>query len=236
MEKLSENIYVDISKNHRFGSDAFLLADFSSPRKKDRVCDFGTGCGIIPLVMCKRFFPYSITGIDIQAEAIDLFKSSISASKVDTKLTPMLCDIRTLSTEMNMQFDLVTCNPPYKLANRGILSSSDSDKLARHETECTIDDVCNSAARLLNFGGRLCICQRPERLLDVLESMRRHKLEPKRVRFVAKDKDSAPWLFLVEAKKGSQPFLKVEPTFYMYENDEQSAQLNKIYGNEQEAE
>lgn len=232
MEKLSENIYVDISKDHRFGSDAFLLADFSAPRKKDCVCDFGTGCGIIPLVMCKRFSPTSITGIDIQTEAIELFASSIALSTTQTKLTPLLADIRKLPVEMNMQFDLVTCNPPYKIANRGILSESNSDKLARHETECTIDDVCQAAAKLLNFGGRLCVCQRPERLIDVLEAMRRYKLEPKRVRFVAKNKDTAPWLFLVEAKKGSQPFLQVEPTFYMYENGEQSDRLRAVYGNE----
>ena len=60
---------------------------------------------------------------------------------------------------------------------------------------CSIDDVCAAAAKLLQTGGRLCVCQRPERLLDVLESMRAHKIEPKRVRFVQKRGDTAPCFF-----------------------------------------
>lgn len=32
-EKLSENIFVCAGENHRFGTDAFLLADFSEYKK-----------------------------------------------------------------------------------------------------------------------------------------------------------------------------------------------------------
>lgn len=53
-EKLTENIKICISAEHRFGTDAFLLADFANPRQKDLVCDLGTGCGIIPLVMSRK--------------------------------------------------------------------------------------------------------------------------------------------------------------------------------------
>lgn len=233
VEKLSDDIFVHIDKNHRFGTDAFLLADFANPRKKDTVCDFGTGCGIIPLVMCKRFSPKSITGIDVQNDAIELFKRSVEASTVNTVLIPLLSDIKELdrtALTAESEFDIVTCNPPYKTGGSGILSESSSDKIARHETMCTIDDVCKSASGLLKFGGKLCICQRPERLLDVLATMRENGIEPKRLRFVAKDENGAPWLFLVEGKKGSKPFLQVEKTFFMYDNGEFSAELKRVYG------
>ena len=103
----------------------------------------------------------------------------------------------------------MTCNPPYKASGAGIESGIDSERIARHEIKCDIRSVCAAAARLLRFGGRVCLCQRPERLADVLCAMREYGLEPKRLRMVAKNAESAPWLFLVEGKKGSKPFLQV---------------------------
>ena len=88
--------------------------------------------------------------------------------------------------------------------------------IARHEVLCTIGDVCKSANRLLKFGGRLCMCNRPERLADVLNAMRSNNIEPKTLQLVCKDYSSAPWLFLVEGKKGAKPSLKVLPNKYMY--------------------
>ncbi|MGN0594348.1 MAG: methyltransferase, partial [Hominimerdicola sp.] len=56
-EKLSDKIQICISSEHRFGTDAFLLADFAKPRHKDLVCDFCTGSGIIALLMERNFQP-----------------------------------------------------------------------------------------------------------------------------------------------------------------------------------
>ena len=50
-ELLDNNIEICVSKEHKFGTDAFLLADFAKPRHKDKVCDLGTGCGIIPMLI-----------------------------------------------------------------------------------------------------------------------------------------------------------------------------------------
>ena len=93
-----------------------------------------------------------------------------------------------------------------------------------------MEDVCNAAARLLKYGGRLCLCQRPERLADVISAMRAADIEPKRLRFVAKTPSSAPWLFLLEGKKGSKPFMQVEPVLSVYDGDEFSAEMSRIYG------
>ena len=214
MEQLAPDLSVCITRDHRFGTDAFLLSDFAAVRRKDLACDLGTGCGIIPLLWFRdrQQGPKMAYGVDIQPLAD-------------------LSDLAALKEKLPFgSFDLVTCNPPYKKAEHGILSSSDSDIIARHETMCSIDDVCAAAAKLLQFGGRLCICQRPERLLDVLEAMRRHKIEPKRVRFVQKRGDTAPWLFLAEGRKGGNRFLKVEaPLLIQDEQGDFSPELRRIY-------
>jgi tRNA1(Val) A37 N6-methylase TrmN6 len=231
IEKLDENIKINVTKEHRFGTDAFLLADFAKPRHKDSVCDLGTGCGIIPFVLEKRFSPKFIYGVDIQTLAIEQFTKSISDSNLQEKVFPILSDLKNLPKELlEIDFDVVTCNPPYKLVGTGILSGTIAEQIARHEVKCTIQDICNTASKLLKFGGKLCLCQRPERLVDTINAMQNSGIEPKRLRFVAKEKNSSPWLFLIEGKKGAKPFLNVEPTFFVQENSQISEELLKIYG------
>ena len=82
---------------------------------------------------------------------------------------------------------------------------------ARHETDCTLEDVCACGFRLLKDGGRLALCHRPERLAEVLAVLRAHRLEPKRLAFVKNRPDAAPWLFLVEAQKNRRTGLRIEP-------------------------
>ena len=69
-EKLTEKLFVCASSDHRFGTDAFLLAYFSGYRAKDKVCDLGTGCGIIPMIMQKSLPPAVTYAVDIQEGAI----------------------------------------------------------------------------------------------------------------------------------------------------------------------
>lgn len=229
-EKLSEYISVCITPEHRFGTDAFLLAYFASPRKKDTVCDLGTGCGIIPLLMLRDCSPRLIYAVDIQQQAIEQLKDSLRVSGLEGKIIPLLADLKEMGCLPAGAFDVVTCNPPYKAGGTGILSELAAEQIARHEVLCTMEDVCNAAARLLKYGGRLCICQRPERLADVISAMRAADIEPKRLRFVAKTLTSAPWLFLLEGKKGSKPFMQVEPMLSVYDGDEFSVEMSRIYG------
>ncbi len=229
-EKLNDKISVCISKEHGFGTDAFLLANFAMPRMKDKVCDLGTGCGIIPLIMCKKNLPKEILAVDIQPKAIAQLNMSLEKCELNGVITPLLSDLKELSKEYNDSFDVVTCNPPYKANGAGILSSTSADKVARHETMCTIEDICKTASRLLKFGGRFCLCQRPERLSDVIYAMKQSSLEPKRLRLVAKTPNDKPWLFLIEGKKGSKPFMTVDPTLCVYDGKEFSKEMIEIYG------
>lgn len=228
-EQLGTDLSICVSPIHKFGTDAFLLSDFAAVRHKDTVCDLGTGCGIIALLLYKNAKPRHCHAVDIQVQAIDQLKQTLSHNQIDA-ITPVLGDLKSLDLPKG-SFDVVTCNPPYKADGAGILSELTAEKIARHEVLCTIEDVCNTASSLLKFGGRVCICQRPERLCDVLCAMRAAKLEPKKIRFIAKHANEAPWLFLVEGKKGSKPFLQTLPTLAVYTDDdtEFSPEMQVIY-------
>lgn len=231
IDPLGGDFSVVVSKEHIFGTDAVLLASFSNIRKRDVACDLGTGCGIIPLLWCKKQTGH-ITAVEIQKKACSQLEKSISLNSLLERITVVNHDLRDLKGSVPFgAFDLVTMNPPYKKVGAGIESLSESDKIARHETMCGIDDCCAAAAKLLRFGGRFCLCHRPERLCDVMVSMRQHNLEPKRLRFVSKNENGAPWLFLIEGKLGARSFINIEKNLYIETTDgKPSEELLKIMG------
>lgn len=230
-EPLTGGIYVYSSEEHRFGTDAFLLASFSGWRRKDIAADLGTGCGIIPMIMQRDDPPAKVYGVEIQEQGIMQFRMGIEKSGLsEERVTPVLADLKVLWNDAPYgQCDLVTCNPPYKAYRAGIESSLTAQKIARHEILCNIYDVCEAAKKLLKFGGRLCICNRPERLADCMDAMRKSGIEPKRLRFVAKNPESAPWLFLLEGKKGSKPFMQVEPQLHIRTESGDCDEIRRLY-------
>ncbi len=230
-EPIGGGIVVYTSREHRFGTDAFLLTGFSRYRRRDLVCEFGTGCGIIPLLMQKKAPPKQIYALDIQEQAIMQTKMGMEASGI-TAITPICADLRELWEGAPIgQTDLVLCNPPYQPCGSGYECSLEAQRIARHGVHCLPEDVCNAAARLLNFGGRLCICGRPERLPDYICAMRAAGMEPKRLQLVSRTAKDIPWLFLLEGKKGAKPFLQMEPPFIMYENGQLTEQAAALYPN-----
>ncbi len=219
IENLGSGCKVAVSDEHGFGTDAVILANFASPNKKDRVCDLGTGCGIIPLILLRNGCGKTITGIEIQKKGYEQALESVKLSNASEKVTIVNGDIKNIKELFShASFDTVIMNPPYKAANGGIESKENYAKIARHEVACTIDDVTAAAKHLLNFGGRLCLCNRPERLTDTIVSMRNAGIEPKRLRFVSKFFDTEPWLFLIEGKKGGKPFINVEAPLAVYKS------------------
>lgn len=218
IEDLGEGIGVVVSKQHTFGTDAMLLADFANPKRNDVACDFGSGCGIIPFLWLRDGKCAEITAIEIQENACDQITRSLVLNNTE-KITVLNRDLKDISDLKLGSFDLVTMNPPYKIENGGIKNEEDFATIARHETLCNMDDIAKSAARLLRFGGKLCICHRPERVFDAMYSMRANGIEPKTLKFVSKKGDTQPWLVLIEGKRGAKNGLKVEGNLVAYNDD-----------------
>ena len=129
MEQLAPDLSVCITRDHRFGTDAFLLSDFAAVRRKDLACDLGTGCGIIPLLWFRdrQQGPKMAYGVDIQPLAVEQLRFTIEQSDLGQRMQAVQADLSDLAALKEKlpfgSFDLVTCNPPYKKAEHGILSS-----------------------------------------------------------------------------------------------------------------
>ena len=89
---------------------------------------------------------------------------------------------------------------------------------ARHDLECTLDDVCRAAASLLRFGGRFCMCLPPERLCDAVELMRKCSLSRNASDSPNTRRATSPTLCLCEGRRGGKPSLAVLPDIVLTEN------------------
>lgn len=234
-QPLGKGFYINVSRNHTFGTDAVLLSDFASVKKVNSHCDLGAGCGIISMLLLKNEIVKSSFGVEISDEAVEL--ASLTAEEfAKDSFFPKKADIRALKGVLPFgEFELVTCNPPYKAEGAGILSDGQRDIVARHEIMCTLEDVISAASHLLRSSGRFCLCQRPERLSDIICLMRQYKLEAKRIRTVSKKEGEEPWLVLVEGRRDAKSGLRILPPLFVYDNDGNlSEEMIKIYGDYKE--
>lgn len=231
IEPLGEGRNILVSDQHTFGTDAFLLADFAAPKKKDNVCELGTGCGIIPTLWLGKGEVRTVLGIDISEEACELASQTARVNGDTLHFEVMCIDMRKISGVVDREhFDMVCCNPPYFDPRSGYISPDPERATARTELECSISDVCAAAKYLLKYGGRLCLCHRPERTVDVFSAMRENGIEPKRIRVVQNTPGGAPWLILTEGKRGGKPSLLWEQPFVMRdEKGGDSPMLDRLY-------
>ncbi|HPU95281.1 MAG TPA: hypothetical protein PK488_00250, partial [Bacillota bacterium] len=127
-------------------------------------------------------------------------------------------------------FTLAISNPPYIKHGGGLEGDSGARALARHEIGCTFDDVAKAASELLVPAGRFALVHRPDRLADIICSLRSWGLEPKNMRMVHTRASEPPVLVLVTSVKGASAGLKIGPSLLIYgEDGKYSEETNDIY-------
>jgi len=216
----------------RFGTDAVLLSHFAAPRRRDRVCDLGTGTGVIPLLLYAREDTIDADAVEIQPDMAEMAARSMALNGLAARIRVHAGDLRDIRGLLpHGQYDLVTCNPPYGKAGGTLLNPAQSKRLARHEETCAIGDVARAAAWLLHGGGRLCCVFPAARLLELIDALRACRLEPKRLRLVHSRADKAAHLCLAEAMLDARPGMIAEPPLIIYTpSGAYTEEMNRIYG------
>lgn len=214
----------------RFGTDAVLLSDFAKTAPSQRTLDLCTGSGIVPLLLAAKTATPRIDGLEIQHEYADMAARSVQYNHLEERVHIACGDLRN-PPYGKASFDVITCNPPYIKNGGAVKSNADSKLIARHEIACTLDDVVRTGALLLKPGGQLFLVHRPQRLVDVLCSMRTYGIEPKTLRFVVPMQDKPPMLVLIGGRLGGGAELKALPALVMKNKDGSDTQeVHQIYG------
>lgn len=143
-EPLDGGVFVYVDDGRTFGADSLLLADFARPagwgsaRERERVCDLGTGCGIIPLSWYAR--PRSpdappVEAVELSPDAAALASRSVTENGLAGRIRVHLADWTSLPPSFEAGgFDRVVCNPPYFAPASGRTSVPAGRRLARHES------------------------------------------------------------------------------------------------------
>ena len=198
-----------------------LLSDFAKDIKKNaEVVDLGTGTGIISILLCGKTNLKHITGIEIQKDVADMAKRSVELNKLEKRIEIKNEDIRKISKNFPANsIDAIVANPPYKRENTGLTNKDTTQLISRHETMCTIEDIAKASSYLLNSNCSIYMVHRPDRLIDIIESFKKYKLEPKIIRYIYPKINLEPNLVLIKATKGGKSFLKTLKPLIVYNED-----------------
>lgn len=215
-----------------FGTDAVLLAAFAKICRGWRVADFGCGSGAVTLLMYGRQSGAHYTGIEIQPKLYALFEKNIKMNSLDLSIDAVQGDIAEICKDYCGCFDAVVSNPPYEKAGSGVLPANESHAVARFEVKITFDALCLLAAYVLKPGGKFYFIHRSQRLPELMASVLKAGLAPKRMRMVHKDLKSFAGHTLMECVKDGRPYLKIEPPLIIYNSDgTRTTELEEMYRN-----
>ena len=219
----------------RFGVDAVLLSHFVRVKKKQRVLDMGTGTGILPILLAAKTEAAWITGLEIQPEIAAMAKRSIDGNGLENRVEIISGDIKRVTSLLGAAtYDVVVTNPPYTRAGGGLKNPEESKAIARHELFCTLEDVLRSGAQMLKPQGEFYMVHRPDRLTDILEGMRKMKMEPKLLQMVCPREGEAPSLILVKGIRNGKPGLKILPQLLIYDKEGRYTKETRLIYSENE--
>lgn len=232
LDKVNERITLIQKKDGlTFGTDAFLLASFIKPRASGRAAELGAGTGIISFLLASRNKFSSVHAFEIQEDFASLAKRNAEYNELSERVCVIQSDVRDLKVSEYGEFDAVFTNPPYMKTDSGKRNESDRKYIARHEVCGDISDFCAAAYRLLKHGGKFYAVWRPDRLCDLIYSMRQHRLEPKIMTLVCATPHTPPSMVLVSATKGGASGMSLTAPLILYRDGttELSDEAQKIY-------
>lgn len=220
------------SEMFQFSLDSILLPNFVTLNKNTKkILDIGTGNAIIPIILTTKT-DADITAIEIQKDVCQLAQKSIQMNSLDSQIKLIHHDINQYYLECDTeQYDVITCNPPYfKVSETSKLNDSEYKMIARHEIKLDLERLMKVSSKLLKNKGIVAIVHRPDRLVDIITTMKKYNIEPKKMRLVYPNQKKEANILLIEGKKNGNSGLKIlKPLYSHLDNGDYTLEIQKYF-------
>lgn len=211
---------VQDTEGFKFSLDTILLANFVKIKKtKTKLIDLCTGNIPIPLILSKN------KNLDIYAVELQekVFKQAQKAIKINNlkNITLINEDVKNIGKKFETDtFDIITCNPPFfKFSEKTNSTKNKMKSIARHEIEVNLLQIMQISRKILKNNGYLYIVHRTERLIEILECMKKNNIEPKTIQFVFPKKSKESNIVLIEGSKNGKSGIKILKPLIVHNED-----------------
>lgn len=215
----------------RFGMDSVLLAEFAQIRETAHVADFGSGSGILPLLLYGRRKGSTFECIEIQQSIAEMSERTISVNHLE-----QIMHIRCGNAENALEWfepcsmDAVICNPPYASPGTALESPYSTRAISRNQQSGTLPGFFRSAFMILKGRGRFIMVYPAPGMFQVMSMLKQAHLEPKRFQLVYPFEDKPANLVLIEAVKDAKPGLHPMPPMIIYTKEgDLTNRLKSVY-------
>lgn len=214
-----------------FSLDSVMLPNFVTINKNVKnILDIGTGNAVIPIILSTKTNA-KIVGVELQKEAYELAVKSVDYNKLNHQIELVHDNIKEYAKQtMTETFDVITCNPPFfKKHKKSNLNLSPYKIIARHEVELNLEEIMQISKKLLKNNGTLAMVHRPERLIEIIELMKKNNIEPKKIQLIYPTTNKEANILLIEGTKNGKPGLKILEPIYAHNNDGSYTEQIKKY-------
>lgn len=215
-----------------FSLDSVLLPNFVTINKScKKILDLGTGNAPMPMIL-STLTDAKIHGIEIQKEIYDMANESIKINKLENQIEIINDDMKNLNKYFSYGFfDVVISNPPYfKINEKTQRNEIEQKRVARHEEKITLKEIIEIASKYLKNDGVFAMVHRTERLIEIIEELRKNNVEPKRIQLIYPKDNIESNMVLIEGRKNGNPGLKVlRPLIIHEDNGEYKEEIKEIF-------
>ena len=176
------NLYIIQNKNgYCFTSDAVKLANFATVKNNGIVVDLCSGSGVVGILVHAKNRVKKTYFVEIQEGLAEMCKRSIELNKLEDQMEVLCMDLKNADKSLGIEFaDTIVCNPPYFKKNDKTLIKEDREKaIARHELTTNLEEIVRVASRLIKYGGKFYLLNREERLVEIIQVLKKYNFEPK---------------------------------------------------------
>lgn len=183
----------------RVNTDTSLLGHFMKVEPNETVLDIGTNNGAL-LLYASRFTKGKLIGVDVFEEACELAKRNLEHNHIE-HFELISQPIQTVEIE---PVDVIVCNPPYFPISEN-MNENPFLKVARHEVELSLGELCKQIKRLLKQEGRCYLVHRASRLQAIEECLKQEGLYITKMQHVYDEQRSDAVSILLEVRTVEQP-------------------------------